>query len=234
MMMKETPKDLYESIWQEKLETGQEQTPNRIKEAFKETDSGRRCLDIGCGDGSFSKLVMGHYRHVCGIDFSAVALKHAALQGVSPVLADLDGQSLPFRHESFDLVSCLDVIEHVFDPEMLVQESYRVLKKGGVLILTTPNIRFIDHIRKLLMYGQFPKTSLDKGSYDGGHIHYFTFADIRHLLTTAGFRVLRQRGYDEKAYWTLKTLLFRLIMRWWEKDLRREFFCPGILFKVEK
>ena len=103
-----------------------------------------------------------------------------------------------------------------------------------MLISTTPNIRFIDFIRKLLFLGEFPRTSHDESGYDGGHTHYFTFRDIRNLLTRVGFQIVQERGYDEKPYFSPKTLLFKLIMRFWEKELKKEFFCPGILFRAKK
>ena len=170
--MKTSKRSLYESIWNQKLKTGQSSLTNRITEALKEIDSGYRLLDIGCGDGSLCALATSKYRCAYGIDGSTIALESAIANGVSVVLADLDGGFLPFCDDKFDLVSCLDVIEHVFDPEKLAKEIYRVLTKNGILILTSPNIRFIDFVGSLLLYGHFPRTS-QRGSsallYFQGH-----------------------------------------------------------------
>jgi methionine biosynthesis protein MetW len=233
--MRESPKPyLYEYIWKEKFDGGEDSLTNRIREALKEVDSGLRCIDIGCGDGMFCSLVRDRFSQVLGVDGSRISLGGAASKGIHVCLTDLDEGSLPFKDNVFDCVSCLDVIEHVFDPEKLVIEANRVLRRGGIFILTTPNIRFIDFVKRLLLDGQFPKTSQDEGSYDGGHIHYFTFRDIRELLLRNGFRIIKERGYDEKAYFSPKVLFFKLIVRVWEKDVNREFFCPGILFKALK
>ena len=232
--MKTSKRSLYESIWNQKLETGQSSLTNRITEALKEIDSGYRLLDIGCGDGSLCALARSKYRCAYGIDGSTIALESAIANGASVILADLDGNFLPFCDDKFDLVSCLDVIEHVFDPEKLAREIYRVLTKNGILILTSPNIRFIDFVRSLLLYGHFPRTSQDIGGYDGGHLHYFTFRDIRALLSKTGFQIVKERGYDEKHYFSPKVLLFKMIIRFWERDLKKEFFSPGILFKAKK
>ncbi len=228
-------KDLYEKIWKEKIELEDDFLVNRQREALKEIGSGHRFLDIGCGDGLFSSMVRRNYDHVYGIDGSATALQKMKTNGGGiPILADLDGGFLPIADKVMDLVSCLDVIEHVFDPEKLIAEVYRVLKKNGVFILTTPNIRFIDHIRSILIKGQFPKTSHDEFCYDGGHIHYFTFKDISKLLEKAGFKIKLEKGFDEKKYRSLKTLLFRVSIKLFEKDISKEFFCPGILFNAIK
>lgn len=232
--MKPSSKNLHESIWQEKIQSGKITLTNRVREALNSTDSGYRCLDIGCGDGIFGELVRDKYQYVYGIDFSDLALKNALSKGVSAVMADIDGVFIPFRNNTFDLISCLDVIEHIFDPEKILRESYRILRKNGTLILTTPNIRFIDFTRSLLFDGRFPRTSHDNGGYDGGHIHYFTCKDIRSLLRRTGFQTIEERGYDEKKYISLKVILFKMIMRFWERDIQKEFFCPGILFKAIK
>jgi hypothetical protein len=100
--------------------------------------------------------------------------------------------------------------------------------------LTTPNIRFIDFINPLILRGVFPKTSQDCGSYDGGHLHYFTFRDIKKLLTKVGFSVVRERGYDQKKYFSAKVAAFKLMMKLWEKEINKEFFCQGILVTATK
>ncbi len=226
--------NLYESIWQQKLKTAGRSPTNRVKEAIKELTPGYRALDIGCGEGLFGSLAKDHFRHICGIDCSRAALKTARSKGVDALVADLDERHLPFNDDSFDWISCLDVIEHVFEPEHLLHEIYRVLHHNGTLILTTPNIRFIDFINPLLLKGVFPKTSQDKAGYDGGHVHYFTFRDLRYLLSHEGFSIIKERGYDYKNYASLKILLFKMLMKFWEKDLQKEFFCPGILIKASK
>ena len=232
-MMEHSKKDLYDSIWKVKLESGGDALTNRIREAIKEVSSGFRCLDIGCGDGLFGSLIRDRYHRLYGIDGSKVALKDAVSRGIHTCLVDLDSGFLPFRDDIFDCISCLDVVEHIYDPERFIKEISRVLNRDGILILTTPNIRFIDFLKRILLNGQFPKTSQDHGSYDGGHIHFFTFKDIRDLLSANGFNILRERGYDRKDYSSPKVLLFKLIMRMWERDVKKEFFCPGILFKAK-
>lgn len=226
--------ELNDLIWERKLKHQNTQVPNRIREAYKEIDSGRVCLDIGCGDNSFGLMACNNYKHIVGLDCSISAIKNANNEKFFNILTDFDKGNLPVRDNSIDLVTCLDVIEHVYNPEKLVQEANRVLVKNGILIITTPNIRFIDFIRSLIFEGKFPKTSQDEVGYDGGHIHYFTFADIRSLLKNKGFKIIKHRGYDRKNYLSIKVLFFKFLMKCWEKNLNREFFCPGILFKAKK
>ena len=96
-------------------------------------------------------------------------------------------EPLPLAEASFAACSCLDVIEHVPDPLRLLRELRRVLKPGGQLVLSTPNIRCFRHIVRLLFSGRFPRTSDDDFVWGGGHLHYFTRKDMLGLLGTAGF-----------------------------------------------
>lgn len=231
--MKNPSKNLHETIWKRKSR----ENPllvNRIREAVRSAGYGFRCLDIGCGDGRFGAEIKGRYTNRFGVDFSISPLKRALLKGNLVLQADMDGPFLPFREDAFDLIACLDVIEHVYDPEKMVWESYRLLRLNGMILVTTPNIRFIDYLNSLFLQGKFPKTCLDRGGYDGGHIHYFTFRDVRGILERSGFAVLEERGYDLKGYSSAKVLLFRIFARWFEKKVDKEFFCPGMLVKGVK
>jgi len=227
-------RNLYESIAQNRILVRAHSITNRIREALKEVNHGCRCLDIGCGDGIFSSLIKANYQYIYGIDCSNTSAIQAKSNGISVILADIDEGFMPFTEDTFDLISCLDVIEHVFDPVKLLNEIHRVLLTHGTLIITTPNIRFIDFIKDLILNGQFPRTSHDKEGFDGGHIRYFTFKDLRDLLIKTGFYIEIERGYDNKNYRSLKIFLFKLIMRCYEKDMEKEFFCPGILIKAKK
>lgn len=224
----------YDELWSKKFETKANLLPNRIQEALKEIKGGGRMLDIGCGDGALCQCIIDRYENIHGIDHSDIALRRARENGVSTTRVDLNKGSLPFLSQVFDMVTCLDVIEHVFDPVKLVKEIHRILKSNGILIMTTPNIRFVDHVKKLLIDGQFPKTSRDEGIYHGGHLCYFTFEDLRTLLLENNFSILVDRGYDEKNYSSLKISLFRMVTKIWECETSKEFFCPGILLKVQK
>ena len=120
-----------------------------------------------------------------GVDGAVSACREARTKGFNVQCADLNACHLPYRDGIFDAVSCLDVIEHVLDPRHLLRELARVLRPQGILVLTTPNIRAYWHILTLI-HGRFPRTSDDPEGYDGGHLHYFTFADAHHLLKEAG------------------------------------------------
>ena len=121
---------------------------------------------------------------VYGVDVIPGALQKSASRGLSVTLADLN-QGLPYPSASFDAVTMLGVLEHVFDPYFALSEVRRVLRPGGEYVVAVPNAAsFSNRIR--LLFGQALVTSLDPG-WDGGHLHYFVLRSLRELLVDQGF-----------------------------------------------
>ena len=96
-----------------------------------------RALDIGCGAGPYFPYI--HAAHIDGIDISAegVARAQAAYPAATVVQGDIS-QRLPYPDSCFDLVYCGEVLEHVREPKLLVDEIHRVLVLRGVCVLNTP------------------------------------------------------------------------------------------------
>lgn len=108
-------------------------------------------LDVGCGAGYFLFLMREKYRAqgyeplVAGIDISPHQVSYMAermrREGVPRVIAATgNGEYLPFADESFDLVTCSEVIEHIRNPGRALEEMRRVLKPDGMLLLSTPSM----------------------------------------------------------------------------------------------
>lgn len=93
-------------------------------------------LDAGAGEGSLSLKLSEAGIRTIAVDRDPSEL---ALHDVPVVCCDL-GNGLPFQDSSFDVVCCLDVIEHVEDPFHVARELERVLRSGGRLVLSTPNV----------------------------------------------------------------------------------------------
>jgi 2-polyprenyl-6-hydroxyphenyl methylase/3-demethylubiquinone-9 3-methyltransferase len=104
---------------------------------------GQRALDVGCGGGLLAEDFAQLGCHVTGIDPSAPSIEtaraHAQQMGLSIEYHVGAGESLPFDDESFDIVYCCDVLEHVNDLDKVVAESARVLKADGVYFYDTIN-----------------------------------------------------------------------------------------------
>ncbi|MFC7617082.1 class I SAM-dependent methyltransferase [Actinokineospora soli] len=96
-------------------------------------------LEAGCGEGYGADLLAGAARHVIALDYDAQTAAHVAraYPAVSAVRGNLAG--LPLRDGAVDVVANLQVIEHLWDQEGFLAECRRVLRPGGVLLVTTPN-----------------------------------------------------------------------------------------------
>lgn len=104
----------------------------------------RRVLDVGCGAGATS-LVLREFGTVLGVDFGVEAATAARGRGLQS--ACMDAGHLGVRDESFDIVVALDVLEHLDDDVAAARELRRVLKPGGLLLVTVPAYRWLwsDH-----------------------------------------------------------------------------------------
>lgn len=97
-------------------------------------------LDIGCGDGYRIRLVKP-VGEIVGIDLDENMVAQARKRGVTAYVGD--AEDLHFPDESFDLVTSIEVLEHVPHPTVALAEAYRVLKRGGFFICVTPNASFL-------------------------------------------------------------------------------------------
>jgi 2-polyprenyl-3-methyl-5-hydroxy-6-metoxy-1,4-benzoquinol methylase len=105
---------------------------------------GKTVLDVGCGEGYGSKLLFTHgkAKKVFGIDIDPASIKHAKKQyGSSSVQYAVDSAEKlsTIKDNSIDLVVCFELIEHIEDQASCFKNIKRVLKKGGIMVVSTPN-----------------------------------------------------------------------------------------------
>jgi SAM-dependent methyltransferase len=133
---------------------------------------GRRVLDIGCRDGALTRSYLGG-NDVVGLDVDREALARAARLGIRTVWADAE-EPLPFPDGSFDVVVAAEILEHLAEPERLVDEAARVLTAGGVFAGSVPNaFRLKNRLRFLA--GRPPEGNPT-------HLHMFRPEDLLGLL----------------------------------------------------
>jgi SAM-dependent methyltransferase len=101
--------------------------------------SAQRVLEIGCSTGYLTRLFADKAQSMFGLDMNQAALRQAAKRNPSMHLACGDAEHLPFSDGAFDAIVMLEVIEHTQSDAAAVAELRRVLKPGGVLILSTPH-----------------------------------------------------------------------------------------------
>lgn len=141
-------------------------------------------LDLGCGDGAFAAALDGPAGEVVGADVSAVALERAALRAPRARLVLLvDGEPLPFEDASFDVAWAGETLEHVADLTGLLADVRRVLRPGGALVVTTPNLARL-RVAAEALAGRPLEERLDPRS---DHLRFFTARTLRGVLQDAGF-----------------------------------------------
>lgn len=202
---------------------------SREELAFEWLKTGDIFLDIGCGAGNLCRAATELFTIVHGCDISQEALSIAQQQGIICHHIDLNQDTLPFETGTFDAVTALDLVEHLFDPSTFLNEVHRIIKPGGQLILSTPNFRKVKNLWRLFGQGRFPKTSGDSEGWDGGHLAYFTRKDLFHLLAQAGFTPSRTRGIFSTDHHPIsKQLLTKML----GTRLSCEFIAGGILVEA--
>lgn len=149
-------------------------------------------LDISCGEGFFAAEVAKQGNRVTGVDALPDVSERAALcdyfsidlnQGLDGVVERLNGKR-------FDRVLLLDILEHLYDPERILQQCHRLVQEDGQVIVSVPNVANLS-VRLSLLFGRFNYT--DRGILDKTHIHWYTRKAARRLLTNAGYRIVAER-----------------------------------------
>lgn len=151
-----------------------------------------RLLDIGCADGAIGALFSAPNWQPYGVDISLDNVRTAREKRVPGVVSNFS-QGLPFADESFSVVVAMEIIEHVVDTSSTLRECYRVLKGGGWLILTTPNLARLEN-RVRLLVGRYPHW-MDYSCENGiGHVRYYTLPILKSHIRSVGFVVDRVLG----------------------------------------
>ncbi len=98
-------------------------------------------LDVGFGAGDFLGYCISKFPEskVSGVDVNEKYFDYVFERFSSAKLSLYNGEDLPFQSDSIDVVTCIQVVEHMNRPEIFFKEAFRVLKKDGIAIVTTPN-----------------------------------------------------------------------------------------------
>lgn len=128
---------------------------------------GLSVLDLGCGGGILTEALAKQGASVCGIDIEQklidVANQHAHEHGlkIDYQVADIT----LFKHKKFDAIVCMEMLEHVEDPEKIIKACHGLLKPGGYLFLSTIN-RTLKAYFELILMGEYVLRLLPRQTHD--------------------------------------------------------------------
>ena len=131
--------------------------PLRLKFIRQRVDlAGQAVLDVGCGGGILSEALAAAGARVTGIDLGRAALaaaqNHQRVSGLTITYRQIDAESLAEHHpETFDVVVCMELLEHVPDPSSIVRACGRLAKPGGHLFFATLNRTPLAFLLAILM-----------------------------------------------------------------------------------
>jgi SAM-dependent methyltransferase len=150
----------------------------------------KKLLDIACFDGRLASQFIPEW-DVYGVEGDKQACERARENRIKILNHDLD-RGLPYPDSRFDCVIAAEIIEHVYDTDFFLREIHRVLKAGGILVLSTPNIACLTNRIKML-FGRYPRYAEYRAG-GAGHIRVYTAPAIRDQIRANGFTVLRYIG----------------------------------------
>ncbi len=163
----------------------------------------RKVLEIGCCDKEAIFALKQTFRdaEIHGIDCEGWDGKYPKQHRLASLeFLDLNKSDLPFAAESLDIVSCNQVLEHIYEVDHALDEIHRVLRKGGHFVCGTPNLAAL-HERLSLLFGLNPTTfhtaniqlgvGYPKSTNNRTHCNGFTVKGLKRLLRYHGFTPLR-------------------------------------------
>jgi SAM-dependent methyltransferase len=157
------------------------------------TDRRPRILDVGCGTGA-NLLMLSKYGDAEGVDVSEDALSFCRARGLDKVKLGA-GEELPYEDGAFDLVTALDVVEHMDDDLAGLKEMRRVLRPGGRVLLFVPTFMFLWGLQDDISH----------------HRRRYRLPELRRVLEQAGFEV--ERSTYANITFFAPILLMRRLMR---------------------
>ena len=221
-----------------------ERTHQKVLNIFSRFPTRGKTLEIPAGEGALAWQLSKLGFDVTAGDIDPSFFK---VRSIPCLFLDLN-ETFPIENDQFDFISCIEGIEHLQDQFQFIRECHRVLRPGGHLVLSTPNILNLASRLKFLLSGFYSLVPRPINEFDltpvFDHIHPVTYYQLRYMLHTQGFRIV-QVSTDLKrrsamALYPLKPLIRLYSLRTMRKEtetrqkqanreIRRIMASPAIL-----
>jgi 2-polyprenyl-3-methyl-5-hydroxy-6-metoxy-1,4-benzoquinol methylase len=148
-----------------------------------------KALDLGCADGEFAAIIKRDFGFdEYGLDLTD-EIEIAKKKGIKAIKHDVS-YKFPFVNNFFDLIHSTEVIEHIYDTDFFISEIYRILKRKGIVILTTPNLASLPN-RFRLLFGMYTYPVPEYNAGGAGHIRSYTIPVMKKQLIKHGFKIIK-------------------------------------------
>ncbi len=185
-------------------------------------------LDVGAGRGRLTRLI--HEQLAAASQACDCNVQRFAPADIPVRQVDLNTQEFPYPENSFDLITCTEVIEHLENPRRLLRGIYRLLKPGGLVILTTPNILNVKSRLRFFcagfynLFGPLP-VRLDAVHQTSGHISPTAYFYLAQALLSSGFSEVEVDIDKHQRTSMLLAVIFGLpLLLGWLAFLRAEIY----------
>lgn len=185
-------------------------------------------LEIGCGEGATLCLLrsLGRCRRTIGVELSPSAAARAAQQVDVVIQGGIEGRTLPVEPESVELLLLLDVLEHLVDPWSTLPSLVSLLRPGGTVVASLPNINHVSAVMPLVLRGRWDYQN--QGILDRAHLRFFVRETAEELLRSAGLTISKV-AMNGLAWGSKGGLADRLTL-----GLLRRFFVEQYLIQATR
>ncbi|MEP7246530.1 MAG: class I SAM-dependent methyltransferase, partial [Gammaproteobacteria bacterium] len=166
----------------------------------------RTLLDVGCNTGAFGEALKQERPGICvwgvepiegAAEIAATRYDHVVTGSYPDALAAADAQ--------FDCIVFNDVLEHLVDPESALKKAGELLRPGGAVVASIPNMRYLPVLRDLVTRAEWRYSS--EGVLDRTHLRFFTHKSIAEMFTESGYRIVTLEGINARpTSWKFRAL----------------------------
>ena len=187
-----------------------------------------RLLEIGCGSGNTLKHIKDNYQcdWACGVELVHEAAEIARSKVDLVIEGSIENIDLPIEPETFDVILCLDVLEHLINPWKVMSKLGVLLKSDGVIIASIPNVRHFSVVRPLIFQGKWEYAN--ERILDKTHLRFFTRSAAIMLIEFSGLKVdmIKERGIVRGSKtWVANLVTFSMF---------KQFFVLQYLIRAKK
>jgi SAM-dependent methyltransferase len=195
---------VYDAYWASGRHVSPEWDDKQFRKVLAPLIGRQNVLDYGCGLGyTYQRHLAASVKNYTGADVGSLAVEDARRKGFGALLISPETGKIDAPADSFDGATCLEVMEHLFDPLQAAREIHRVMKPGGVLVATVPNFGYHAWRLLALLRAQVPASPDNpaQNAFNGVHIRFFSKLTFTRLLRAAGFVNVRIGSFDESNVW---------------------------------